>query len=456
MRGKKLSILIAVLLLATILMSACQPAAVEEPVTEQPVVEEPVEVEEPAEVEEPEVVEEPEPVDAGVLRIWGFYDLTNEEDGRAVTMKATIEDFQAETGIMVDYEQVAWDQMAAKVSVAAVAGGDLPDMIMSGYEYLQGMINAGALMDIYDEIAAADFYGDLNDFETNLNEIEGKRYAVGTFIGGGQWYYDTEIYPDGFPDTQEGWAAECSRLAPEGRYVATFYAGRAEAAMTQGLAPLVWSLGETLFDEEGVPKFDSDAVVQAIEFWRTMYADGCVPEVAWTGDWSATEAPFEDRSAGAYRGGTWSYIYVTGLQDRFEAGTVKIGNPPALTGGDQGYVFMNTETWALTSRAENVDNAIKFIEFFFNPDLLGPWANSNFGVPATATALENPIFDSQFYYDTLDNLTRNGHRTETSPYFNETMNSLAATVQDLVLNSDLDIREGLASLQNEMLLLYFD
>lgn len=442
MESKKLSLIIAVLLMATLLLSACQPAAVEEP----------AEVEEPVEVEEPEVVEE----DPGVLRFWGFYDLTNDEDGRAVQMKANIDAFEAATGIDVQYEQVAWDVMAMNVSVAAVAGGDLPDLIMSGYEYIQGMVNAGALMNIYDEIAAADFYADLNEFEKNLNESGGSRYAVGTFVGGGQWYYDTEIFPDGFPETQEGWATECERLSAEDKYVATFYAGRAEAAMTQGLAPLVWSLGERLFDEEGVPNFDSDAVVQAIEFWRDMYNNGCVPEVAWTGDWSATEAPFEDLSAGGYRGGTWSYIFVTGLQERFEAGTVAIGNPPALTGGDQGWVFMNVENFAVTSRAENVDNAIKFIEFFMDAENLAPWANSNFGVPARASAMEDPIFESKFYDDTLANLTRNGQGTETSPYYNETMNSLAATVQDLVLNSNLDIRSGLESLQQEMILLYFD
>lgn len=447
---KRVSVLLVLLTLVS-LLAACGPTPT--PETVYVTKEVPVTVEVTKEVQVTVEV----PAEAGSLRIWGFYDLTNTDpnDSRPTQMKASIDSFQAATGIKVEYEQVAWDQMATKIALAAQAGGDMPDLIMVGYEYVQGLVNAGALTNIYEPIANSFFYADLNDFEKALNEVNGERYAVGTFVGGGQWYYDTAMFPNGWPETAEGWATECQRLSAEGKYVATFYAGRASAAMVQGLAPLVWSLGGTLFDAEGKPIFASDKTVQAITFWRTMLANKCVPEVAFTGDWSATEAPFVDMSAGGVRGGTWSYIYISGLKDRFEAGTVKIGNPPALTGGKQGYVFMNTETWAVTSGAKNVDNAIKFINFFFNPAVLAPWAKANYGVPATASALNSPIFDSQFYKDTLDNLTRNGHKTETSPYFNECMDALAAAVQELILNPNMDAATKLQQVQDELINQYF-
>lgn len=443
--------MLALLTLVSLLLAACGPTPT--PETVYVTKEVPVTVEVTKEVQVTVEV----PAKAGSLRIWGFYDLTNTDpnDNRPTQMKAAIDSFQASTGIKVEYEQVAWDQMATKIALAAQAGGDMPDLIMVGYEYVQGLVNAGALMNIYEPIANSFFYADLNDFEKALNEVNGERYAVGTFVSGGQWYYDTTMFPNGWPETAEGWATECQRLSSEGKYVATFYAGRASAAMLQGLAPLVWSLDGTLFDAEGKPIFASDKTVQAITFWRTMLANKCVPEVAFTGDWSATEAPFVDGSAGGVRGGTWSYIYISGLKDRFEAGTVKIGNPPALTGGKQGYVFMHTETWAVTSGAKNVDNAIKFINFFFNPAVLAPWAKANYGVPATATALNNPIFDSQFYKDTLANLTRNGHRSETSPYFNECMDALAAAVQELILNPNMDAATKLQQVQDELISQYF-
>jgi multiple sugar transport system substrate-binding protein len=450
--------LLVLFVVLSVLVSACQPQTVEVIKT----VEVPVEVEKEiittVEVEkEVTVVETVEiPAEAGSLRVWGFYDLTNTEDSRAVQMKQTIDSFQASTGIAVEYEQVAWDQMATKVALAAQAGGDMPDLIMIAYEYVQGLVNAGALLNIYDQIAQSFFYDDLNAFEKDLNEVNGERHAIGTFISGGQWYYDTGMFPDGWPTTEEGWATECARLSPEGKYVATFFAGRASAAMAQGFAPLVWSLGDSLFDDEGNPNLATENAAKAITFWRNMLAGQCIPEVSFTGDWSSTEAPFVEMTSGGVRGGTWSYIYISGLQDRFEAGTVKIGDPPALTGGEQGHVFMNSETWALTSGVQNEENAIKFINFFFNPAVLAPWAKSNFGVPATAEALNNPIFDSQFYKDTLDNLSRNGHKSETSPYYNECMDALSAKVQELVLNPDMDITAELQSLQDELLALYFE
>jgi|GEM_PF-950492 len=449
--------LLVLFVILSMLLSACGTKTVEVIKTVEVPVEKQVEVVKTVEVEkEVKVIETVEvAAEAGSLRIWGFYDLTNTEDSRAVQMKQTIDSFQASTGIKVEYEQVAWDQMATKIALAAQAGGDMPDLIMIGYEYVQGLVNAGALLNIYDQVKNSFFYGDLNDFEKNLNEVNGERYAVGTFVSGGQWYYDVATFPNGWPETEEAWTTECARLSAEGKYVATFYAGRASAAMAQGLAPLVWSLGDTLFLEDGKPNFTTENMLKSITFWRNMLANKCVPEVTFTGDWSSTEAPFVDKTAGGVRGGTWSYIYISGLQGRFESGEVKIGNPPALTGGKQGYVFMNTEAWALTSGAKNVDNSIKFINFFFNPAVLAPWAKSNYGVPATASALNNPIFDSQFYKDTLDNLTRNGHKSETSPYFNECMDALAAAVQELVINPDMDIMAKLQQLQTELLNQYF-
>ena len=437
--------------LLSLLIAACQPQTVIQ------TVEVPKEVVKTVEVEK-QVTKEVQvevPAQPGNLRMWGFYDLTDTGDSRAVQMKQMIDAFQSTTGIKVEYEQVAWDQMATKVAVAAQAGGDLPDLIMVGAEYMQGLVNAGALLEISEPIKNSFFYADINPFEKQLNEKGGKRYGVGTFISGGQWYYDTEFFPNGMPSTEEGWLEACKTLAPQGKYVATFFAGRHPAAMAQGLAPLIWSLDSTLFTEKGEPNFATDAMVKALTFWRKLLADKCIPEISFTGDWSAAEGPFIEKTAGAVRGGTWSYIFIPGLQERYEGGTVKIGNPPALSGAKQGFVFMNADNWAITARAENVDNAVKFINFFFTPSILAPWASSNFGVPATVSALNNPMFADQFYKDSLDNLTRNGHPSETSPYYNESMDALSAKVQDLMLNPNMDIMSEMTKLQNELINQYF-
>jgi ABC-type glycerol-3-phosphate transport system substrate-binding protein len=454
---KSLFSLLALVIVFSMVLGACAaPAPAPEIIREQVVVTQVVKETEIVKevVTEKEIVQEFVTAPAGDLRIWGFYDLTNKEDSRAVQLNQTIDSFQATTGITVKYEQVAWDQMATKVALGAIAGGDMPDLIMLGYEYSPGLVSAGALMNIYDDIKGSFFYNDLNDFEKNLNEVNGERYGIGTMVSGGNWYYDVATFPNGWPTQADDWLTECQTLSAEGKYVATFYAGRHSAAMQQGLAPLVWSAGGELFDEEGMPIFANEHTVQAIEWWRELLANNCVPEVSFTGDWSGAEAPFVDKTAGGVRGGSWSYIYITGLKDRFEAGEVAIGSPPGMN-GNKGYVFMNTELWAVTSGAQNIDNAISFINFFFNPAVLAPWAKSNFGIPATAAALDNPIFDSQFYEDTMNNLTNHGHKSDTSPYFNESMDALAAAVQELMLNPSQDVMSKLQTVQKELIAKYW-
>jgi len=102
-----------------------------------------------------------------------------------------------------------------------------------------------------------------------------------------------------------------------------------------------------------------------------------------------------------------------------------------------------------------VDNAIAFINFFFNPAVLAPWAKANYGIPATAAALQNPIFDSQFYADTRDNLTKYGHKSDTSPYYNECMDALAAAMQEIMLDSKIDPMTKLQATQDELLTKYW-
>ncbi|NEP84944.1 MAG: extracellular solute-binding protein, partial [Okeania sp. SIO3B3] len=114
---------------------------------------------------------------------WGFYDLTDTEDARAKFMAQAVEDFQTETGITVEYEQVSWDQLDNKIALLARSGGEMPDVVQAAAETIPGWIDSGALLDIKGSVESLAWYNTLDPFEREMFEMDGKRYAVGLFIG---------------------------------------------------------------------------------------------------------------------------------------------------------------------------------------------------------------------------------------------------------------------------------
>ncbi len=394
--------------------------------------------------------------DPGELVFWGFYDLTDTADSRAVMMKQAIDSFQAISGVDVVYEQVAWDQMDNKVALLGRSGGDMPDVVMSATENIPGWENAGVLTDLMPYVKDQYWYGDLNDFEKSLYEHDGQRYAVGLYISGGNWYFDTTKFPSGkLPQTAEEWEAEFPRLKAQGDYGFAGFMGKGSggAAIVQGYAPMFKSAGGQLYDAEGKPDWVSDENVMVVEWLREHYEKGHIAPATFTGDWSAAEIPFEEKKVGATRGGSWSFLYMRGLKERYEAGEVKIGPPPAF--GEQGYVFINSEAFAVPKGAENVENAIKFINLFLSPQFLAPWANAQYGIPVIAAALESPIFANQFYKDTAENIFSNGLPSDRSPYYNECNDALAAKLQEIMITPGMDVRSELEKLQEELITKYW-
>ena len=90
---------------------------------------------------------------ANELVVWHRYDLFNEDDPNAVNLAAFIDAYEQETGVTVRYEQVAWDQLPVKLSVAVTSGGDVPDITAMGSQHIPTLTDIDAVMPL-DELLA--------------------------------------------------------------------------------------------------------------------------------------------------------------------------------------------------------------------------------------------------------------------------------------------------------------
>jgi multiple sugar transport system substrate-binding protein len=387
------------------------------------------------------------------LVIWTRYDLADTEDRNAVTLKAKIDAFEAETGITVIHEQVAWDQLAPKLAIAVQSGGDVPDMVEAGSQHIPSLLDAGALMPLDDLLAGQTWIDELGDGDRLACVIEGVRYCVAHNVRGGITYYRADAFPDGFPQTTEEWMAVAPTLSGDGRYFSTQFAGRSYGAIEIMWWPMIFSNGGSIFDEEGKPAWATEEVAEVVEFGRSLFSNGYFPEVNITGDFSDAEAPWLDGSAASFRGGSWSAIFVPGLQDAVDAGEVMMTGGVDFGGGP--HVFMVSEGWVVPTGAVNTEAAAAWMTSFFEPEFLAAWAAAQFGIPTLASAYEAAEFDSAFYQGVDEVLGAQGLYMQQSPYYVESLDALAVAFQEMLLDPSIDALQRLTEAQEEVLNRYW-
>jgi multiple sugar transport system substrate-binding protein len=385
------------------------------------------------------------------ITLWVSIDVTNTEDSRAVSLAQFIEDFQASSGITVNVEQVAWDQLTTRLSVAVTAGGDVPDVVEIGSQQIPQVLDAGAAMDISALVADQPWLPQLSGADTTACVFDGARYCVAHLVRGSMSYYQASDFPDGFPTTPEAVLAYAESGLPEGReFLSTFFAGRSYGAIELAWWPLIASNGGSLFDEEGKPNWATQEVADIVEYGRALLAGGLIPEVTVTGEFSDAEAPWIDGVASAFGGGSWSAIFVPGLRDAVDAGEVMIASNVDFGGGS--YVFLNSESWVVPTGAANPEGAVAFISAFLEPTFAAGWAEAGFGVPTiSGTDMEMTPFFTQV--DSI--LSTNGLYMQQSPFYVESLDLLAIAWQEMLLDPSINALERLQAAQDEVLATYW-
>lgn len=387
------------------------------------------------------------------LVLWTRYDLADTENGNAINLNAKIAEFEAATGITVVHEQVAWDQMSSKLAITVQSGGDVPDIAEIGSQHIPSLLDAGALMPLDDVLAGSSFVDELNEADQRACVIDGTRYCVAHNLRGGATYYRTGLFPDGFPQTSAAWLSTAPALSEGDRYFNSQYMGRSYVAIEAGWWPMIYSNGGDIFDAEGKPAWASDAVVEVVEFTREMYGNEYLPPLNITGDFVDAEAPWLDGTAASFRGASWSPIFVPGLKDAVDSGAVAVTGGVDFGGGSA--VLLMSEAFVVAAGASNPDAAALWLESFYEPVFLARWAETQFGIPTTEAAYAAGDFDSGFFGQMGTVLATQGVFMQRSPFYIESLDTLAVAFQELLLDPELDALERLAAAEEEVLNRYW-
>ncbi len=387
------------------------------------------------------------------LVLWSRYDLTDTENQNAVNLNNQINAFEVATGIEVVYEQVAWDQVAPKLAIAVQTNSDVPDVVATTSQHIPSLLDIGALLPLDDALSDADWLPELNGKDANACLYGDERYCVVHTVRSGITYYRDAAFPDGFPQTANAWLDVAPQITSEDTVFTTFYAGRSYSAVETLWYPMIVSNGGTLFDEEGKPAWATEAVAEVVAFNRQLLAEGHLPQLSVSGSFFDAETPWLNGEAASFRGASWSPMFVPGLKDAVDSGEVLMTG--GLDFGNGPSVYMMGEAWIVPSDAVNATAAADWIDMFMQPETLSTWAQSQFGIPTLPAAAANPAFDENFFVTADAILTEQGIYMQRSPFYLESVDALAATLQELLLNPEIDPLPRLESSVQEILNRYW-
>jgi multiple sugar transport system substrate-binding protein len=306
-------------------------------------------------------------------------------------LEAKIDAFnKSHPGVVVESQIFgAADQLGPKLD-AAVAGGTPPDLLWWAPAYFPKYARVGALQSV-DEFIESDptfLKDDVYDSLWELGTYEGRVFATPFSANNLAIYYNKEMFDragiERPPETWDEFRDAAARLTRDGVHGFQIPAGTSEWTVWTWQCYLWQAGGEILDIENRSAAFDSRAGVAALEYWRSLLADGSA--VFSEADAGYKTADFLAGRVAMVINGPWNYAEIRS-QRQVEVGVFPLpGNEQAATniGGESLFLFQSDPA---RERA-----AWEFMKFIMSPDFQVDWAIATGYLPVSKSAATSPEY----------------------------------------------------------------
>ncbi len=324
-------------------------------------------------------------------------------------------DFEAQSGIKMNFEFVPWPNFADRMLNELNSGGQLCDLLIGDSQWMGGAAENGwyvKLNDFFDKegISMDDFAPATVYAYSTWPKGTPNYYALPAMGDANGWFYRKDWFAR--PEIQEEFKAKYGRDLAEpksqkelleiaqffqGReidgktvYGASIFTERGSEGITMGATGALYAWGFKYenspgsYDMQGA--VNSPEAVEALEFYKELYQTGTPP---------GYDNAYMEQSLDAFKSGqvamamNW-FAFFPGLYADPNTGGDKIDffvNPPqnvaASTLGGQGI--------SVVANTDNMDGALAYVKWFANPDVQKKWWSMG-GYSCHKAVLEDPNF----------------------------------------------------------------
>lgn len=402
------------------------------------------------------------------LQIWTKFNDQEPQNTQDVWMQDTITEYAEATGVTLENTFLPFDQINSRLNLAALAGGDVPDVSYVDSQYLGLYFNNGTLMDLTEFVQNAEWFDDIDPIAlAACTAPDGAILCVPSTTAVHFMYYWTDYYPDGFPATTDEMLAAAADFEA-GTFPLTFK-GAEVASIERVYYGLIRSFGGDIADVEGRAIWANDDVVTVLEYVRELFNNDYVPDVALTTGFDFEE-PFKQGMAGGFYAGSYSYVFLSPLTspdgttfeaevgsfdpeglavgDAFEAGEIAFAPPVAAPGGEPQTLVL-ASAWGIPTGAENVEAAQAFIDYQMQTPVNVELAVAYGALPTLQSALDDEAFATGYWQAVRDFQSQYAIAAPTLLDYDLGMQLLSDAIVNIITDPNADIMQELEFAQEE-------
>jgi len=317
----------------------------------------------------------------GPLTVWVMGD-------SGANFEQLVAPYTESSGQEVEVVAIPWDSIDEKLTTA-VASGQGPDLIQVGLSKLRTFADAGALLELNDEIA--DHPGlDPANFPAGVTSSVGDAQVSVPWVADTRvLFYRSDILAeagiDAPPATWEELRDDAKVLAGRGEGQYGYYIPQWDSPLP---LEMTWSFGGQVVDGDGNIDFDTPEFNEALDTYLGLYADGSVPV---NGDFDQTQG-FISGITPMLMSGPYLASGISSsapeLDGKWNVTTIPSGGSgeaTSLFAGSNMGVWFNTD-----QKTASLD----LLEYISSKEAQLDWYSINGELPALTAALQDPSLTS--------------------------------------------------------------
>lgn len=317
------------------------------------------------------------------------------------------EKFEEETGITVEYETMQWDNGKGKQENNMIAGSgpdvsEIPSTFIPQFSALDGYEN---IADIDIDIDTSNFYDD----PTEIGHYDGEFIGVPWFWGPrGHLSYMPSLTEAGIEEPPSTWEelVENGNRFNEENPEKHLFGLPAQENVSHFFALFLWQNGGQLLTEETTPAFDSDLAVEALNFYKDLYANHAVMPKE-TAEWKSDERDnaFSNHDIQS----TWDSLAAVKQfleTDEIAESDINISELPAGPNGES-TTFYGLELMGIHPWTDQPEAAAEWIKYLMRPEVNADIAQATGFLPTVEESFEDDRFQTPVWQGFKD-LTETG------------------------------------------------
>jgi len=297
-----------------------------------------------------------------------------EEISYTDNIKSMLSDFESDTGITVNLETVPYADQSSRILQEFAQGSSTYDVVFNDNTYGPGYFTSGYVEDLSSYASSDTEFGTLDDFyQPYLAPMtEGDAVFGLPVYGESTWLmYRTDLFEkygiDGAPTTTDELAADARTISEKsgGEVAGISMRGMAGIHAVYPWAGILRSFGGSFYDANGNLAIDSDAAVEATQYWADLLTN-YGPSGVGNFDWEQNRIAFTQGKVAMTIDATANGPYNEDASSSTVAGNVGYAPIPyaeGVTPGDNTNNSLNVHALYMNAKSTHKDAAWKFMSW---------------------------------------------------------------------------------------------